>query len=373
MNITKLPVSKFHVTETHDIFHTKQILADEQKTLAKIRRVAWNIFSIVVFPVGIGRLIGKVGKLVVSLIILPAAEMYNLDKKKAQYAKNHDPELLEKIKEIEQLHQGREEFLKTPSNHATQTTLQTADDVKIDTVAVCNEKQSQIPEKEQKWIIFLNGNAMCYEKNLDGLVKLAQVTDANVLSGNYRGVMRSEGLATSAHHLVLDAEAMIQHLLDQGVQPKNIMIHGWSLGGAVAAEAAAYHQEKGNEMHLCSERSFASVAEVVKTMFPGKLGWVLSKFPSTVGWEFQSVKNFQNVKGYKFTIYSKQDGVIKHDAGLFKHVEKLDKALKSIPIEARGDWPKERIGVLAHAYPLYELQDSFKMYASYAKQALQIS
>src|SRR5262249_40432532 len=147
------------------------------------------------------------------------------------------------------------------------------------------QAQQNVPADQQKWIIFLNGNGGCYEENLYKLVKESNATGANVLSGNYRGVMRSEGKATCAHHLVLDAEAMIQFLLDKGVQPKNIMIHGWSLGGAVATEVATYHQEQDNAMSICSDRSLASIADVIKAIIPGKLGWLISKLPGTVGWE----------------------------------------------------------------------------------------
>lgn len=322
-NITKLPNSQFRVEADMDIYHTQEKLAHQNKLIPIICRIVWNIFSIIVFPILIGRVFVFFAKKLASSLVLQAAGTYNLDK-----AKN----LKDKIY-IQDLHKKREYFIADPANKSKQVTVTTADGKDLDSIVIENKDQMNQLPANQKWIIFFHGNATCYEEDMHGLKFLSEKTGASVLSGNYRGVMRSQGSANSSHDLILDGEAMVQYLLKQGIPSKNIFLHGWSLGGAIATEVAANHQNENDEMSVCSDRSFTTLKDVMKAWIPGLTGTIVGKMAWSMGWKFDSLTNFQKIKGYKFTIHSKIDKVIRYEASLYKAIKDLqmtaeDKKLK---------------------------------------------
>ena len=52
---------------------------------------------------------------------------------------------------------------------------------------------------------------------------------------NFRGVGRSEGAVCCVDDLVTDVRACVDFLLSRGVAPHHLLLHGFSLGGAIAA------------------------------------------------------------------------------------------------------------------------------------------
>ena len=75
---------------------------------------------------------------------------------------------------------------------------------------------------------------------------------------NFRGVGNSEGAVTAAADLVADVAACVEALLQRGVQPQHLLLHGFSLGGAVAGLLLASQPQRG----ICyvSDRSFRSLS-----------------------------------------------------------------------------------------------------------------
>jgi len=418
MSITPLPNFKFQVEDGMDIFKTneKPVFSSHHKVINKTCRIAWNIFSVVVFPIGVARLVVFAAKHIAPRAVLPAAAMFNLDEKEKDYEKSSTTgwaviRLEMEIIEIISLHEKREDFIANPSNHAEQVTVRTADDVDLDTLSIEHIKQKK-KASEQKWIVYFLGNAMCYEQALEQIKIMSERTGASILTGNYRGVMRSQGAATSSHDLILDGEAMVQYLLNKGVPPENILLHGLSLGGAVATEVAAYHQEKDHEMHLCNERSFSHIAKLLKARCPRALGAILGQIVLAAGWRFDSLKNFQKINGYKFTIHSQEDGVIRYEASLYKCLKEqnmtpLDRKLKAQRVKAKKQGEKpvknyntdykpekairiptkifdengqlsrneiiKKYGLTLHGGALTAIEDVFNSYVKQTKEALKIA
>lgn len=430
MNINALPQFKFQVEENNDIFNTK-LKIENDKNRNPCFRIARNILSVMTFPVGLTLFAAKK---IAPLIILPAANLFNFKNLKTQHemltAKKIkltdektflSPEKNEKeikkinsklesledsLKDILSLDQSREKFL-AENSHAKQITIRTADDVDLDAFAIMNKAQDILPVNEQKWMIFLNPNASCYERNLNELTLLSEHTGASLLTSNYRGVMRSQGSATSSHDLVLDGEAFVQYLLSRGIPSHNILIHGFSLGGAVATEVVANHQIEGQEMHLCNDRSFSTITDVLKAWTSNIIGTIVGKTVFAAGWQFDGVKNFQKIKGYKFTIHCKGDGVIRYKASLYKCLKKLqmapmDRILKKqrafqlkhgidkhdilnknykpknaikipIPSSLSLEQAIGKYGTMAHCYPLTQLDGVFTQYIKQVKEALRIT
>lgn len=386
-NTPPLPTVQFQVKASQDIFKTAEKTAKKNRLINKITRITWNIFSIIVFPIGIARLTVFAAKQLASFVILPAAGMFNLEEKKKELKKNPSPQLQKEIDKLLGLHRARGTFIKDPSKNAEQVTVRTADGIDLDTLTIEHKSQQSQPHAQQKWIVYFLGNVSCYEDCLDELKVISDQTEASVLVGNFRGVMRSKGSAKSSHDLVLDGEAMVQSLLQKGVTPENILIHGWSLGGAVGTQVAALHQEEGHEMHLCSERSFSSTEDVIKSKIKGPFGAIAAPIVRAAGWEFDSLQKFQTIKGHKFTIHAKEDGLIRHKASLYKRLkmkQRTGKPKNAIKIvldenevsqEYRMSLPavRRQWGDINHCFHLTKMKVPFQLYTKHAREALSIT
>jgi hypothetical protein len=323
VNITRLMDAQYKVSEDVDIFKTAEKRALNNSYIRKIARIAWNVLSVIVFPIGLGRLSGMLVRNIARSLILPAQFRFN-----------------PKNASISWLDYKREAFINDRTNHAQQVTIETADGVKLDNLVIHNPEQNETPANEQKWVVYFMGNACCYEECLEEMKELSQRTGANVLIGNPRGVFRSEGLATKSKQLILDGEAKVQYLKNLGVDTKNILLHGHSLGGGIATAVAVNHQEEGHEMNLCNDRSFASLQAFLTSMGGKFLGSIVSSLAINGRWEFNSVDNYKKIKGKKFIIHTKDDQVIKYSAGLYKHLKDEamtaeDRRLKAERVKAR--------------------------------------
>jgi dienelactone hydrolase len=355
--------------------------------IKKICQVAWNILSAIIFPIGLVRLAIRV---IAPQLILPASTIFDLAGKREQLNKLNENEekkrnqLEKEIENIENIHEKRDQFLEDPNNNAEQITIETADGAEIDTVKIINENSD-------KWIVYFNPNAGCYEELLDDLKDISERTGANVYTGNYRGVMRSKGTVQSTHDMVLDGKAMIQKLLADGVPQDHILVHGWSIGGGVATEVASNFPN----VHHCSDRSFASLIHVAKGWLP-VLGGVLGGIAWLAGWRFNSTKNFEKIQGKKLVIYSKTDGVIPYKASLYKALKNKNIATDSIEYKIEADaadyirrWKEanpdavkgemvakqefiKKLGMASHATALNETEEVFDTYIEFVKDALNL-
>jgi hypothetical protein len=313
-NFSKMPEVSFAISKENDIF-------EYNSTSNKVKRVAFLIFSIIVVPVGLVRLIGHViNKLCVKNGMVPATQYSKeeCDELRNQHLMgSRNPQLFERI------------------------AVKTADGVKIDSMFLKNEQNQEKPIGEQKFILFFNGNGGLYESMLPFMEVLAEETGANVYCGNYRGVGYSESFPLGYQDLVMDGEALFQQLLSKGAKPENILIHGHSLGGGVGAMVASHHQEKGHEVRFCHDRSFSTMAQEVDELFSSVknkistrtcLGKVIKAgmcvlipmavfATKTLGWNFPSLTAYKKINGYKFILVHKEDKVIPKFASLVENLK----------------------------------------------------
>jgi len=112
-------------------------------------------------------------------------------------------------------------------------------------------------------VLFCHGNA----GNISGrlhTIHLLHELGANVLIFDYRGYGRSEGKPSEAG-TYLDAEAAWTHLVTRRLAaPERIVIHGRSLGGAIAAHLARQHTPGG----LILESTFSSLPDMGQKLYP---------------------------------------------------------------------------------------------------------
>jgi fermentation-respiration switch protein FrsA (DUF1100 family) len=110
---------------------------------------------------------------------------------------------------------------------------------------------------------------------MDNLRMFYLALDCNVVILSYRGYGESESVP-SEDGLYLDAEAILQWLLGRDdLDRSRIVLFGRSLGGGVAIDLAAKHEESGENGGLSGtvaavivENSFASISNMVDCVFP---------------------------------------------------------------------------------------------------------
>lgn len=157
------------------------------------------------------------------------------------------------------------------------------------------------PKDARLTTLFLHGNA----GNLTHRVNhIQQITAAgsSILVIDYRGYGKSAG-RPSEQGLYRDAEAGYQYLVDAGHRPQRIVVHGESLGTAVAVALAARRNCGG----LVLEAPFTSARDVAARVLP-VLGPLL-----TWGWDSKRV--IAQVRAPLLVIHGTRDEVIPFELG----------------------------------------------------------
>lgn len=294
--------------------------------LQSICRIAYNIFSVLFFPLGICRLIGHRLHLMAGRSIVPAQ-------------KNTDAALLKKAREsLISDFQGSPVSFKTPDGKL------------LDGMHIPGKKEGKNVSKQAPTIICFNGNGEHYEmksasmnieikSEKESIVievpfsNLSQFIEQgyNVMLFNYRGVGHSQGQATR-DGLILDGEAAYQYVQKHlGVPAEQITLFGHSLGGGVATQVAAMHPG----VQLCNVRSFASLEKTVRVLF-GKIapwmGFIVSRALVALRWNLDSEAKWAKVKGRKWIVYHPHDQIIPTEAGLYQNLQKRKKPVQAFAL-----------------------------------------
>jgi hypothetical protein len=156
-------------------------------------------------------------------------------------------------------------------------------------------------------VLFCHGNAGNISYWLD-LARIHHRLGWNVLLFDYRGYGQSEGAPDEAG-TYLDAEAAWRHLTEaRGETPARIVIHGQSLGGAVAAYLASQHPAAG----VILESTFTSVPDLGGDLLP----WLPCRLLAAV--RYDTLARLGDIRGPKLFIHSREDRFIP-----FHHGEQL--------------------------------------------------
>ena len=112
-------------------------------------------------------------------------------------------------------------------------------------------------------ILFCHGNAGNISHRLES-IQIFHRLGLDVFIFDYRGYGRSEGKPTE-HGTYKDAEAAWRYLVEERqVHPKEIVVFGRSLGGAVASWLAQSHTPGA----LILESTFTSLPDMAATLYP---------------------------------------------------------------------------------------------------------
>lgn len=262
-------------------------------TESKIWRAVKDIFSIIIFPIGLCRLLHRlVGK-----IVVPASTPVFLG-----YSSNHANE-------------NRKDVDLTGSWKVKRISVR-VDGYTID--AAILGKESTLGNG--RWVLASNGNAEFYEEKLrsHSFKHILSKLDGNAIVFNYPGVGSSSGMP-NRKAMAKAYRAMLSFLEDQnnGIGAKEIIGYGHSIGGGVQGDALRSHQLKQDVKYVfVKSRTFSSVSSVISH----STFWPLGLFAKIFGWNISSVKSSKSLEAPEIIL---QTASVSDYEDILKHPEKI--------------------------------------------------
>lgn len=204
-------------------------------------------------------------------------------------------------------------------------------------------------------IIKFCANAMDYNDSMTELKYIADQNGATVVSFNYPNVGGSTAVFLhSQTQLVQAGIAQVKRILDKGIHPEFITLHGLSLGGAVATLVAAHFHTQPIPKPVCliNDRSFASISKVVS----GMLRTSVLELPTNLilrllQWDMNAAQAYKQIpENYKMIIVSKDDSVINY---------KFSSLYQAIKDELKQKYAsnQQRYKQITHAYKIANGRD----------------
>lgn len=144
--------------------------------------------------------------------------------------------------------------------------------------------------------LFLHGNAGNITDRARHIQEIA-AAGSSILMLDYRGYGKSSG-RPSEQGLYRDSEAGFTYLLGKGYRPEQIILHGESLGSAVAIELASRRPSAA----LILEAPFTSASDVAGSLVPF-IGPLLVR-------SYNSLPKMRGIGGPKLFIHGDRDGTI---------------------------------------------------------------
>jgi hypothetical protein len=160
--------------------------------------------------------------------------------------------------------------------------------------------------RTRRALLHCHGNAGNIGHRLEH-VAIFHALGLDVLLFDYRGYGRSEGTPGETG-LYLDAEAAWAHLVARGLRPADIVVHGQSMGGAVAAHLAARRQPAA----LVLESTFTSVPDLAAQLY----WWLPARWLARLSLDTRA--ELAGVRSPLLVIHSRDDEIIP-----FSHAQAL--------------------------------------------------
>jgi fermentation-respiration switch protein FrsA (DUF1100 family) len=151
------------------------------------------------------------------------------------------------------------------------------------------------------WVVYLHGNDANIASRLNVLhYEQLRGLGVNVLAPEYRGFGGLGGVPTEAG-LAEDARRWYDYLrTEQHVEPRRIVIYGWSLGSAVAVTLAAHVDEAA----VILEGAPASIVAIGQQRYPIFPVRLLVRNP------FESILRVGAIRAPKLFLHSPEDAVV---------------------------------------------------------------
>ncbi|MBD2813618.1 MARTX multifunctional-autoprocessing repeats-in-toxin holotoxin RtxA [Xenorhabdus sp. Flor] len=184
----------------------------------------------------------------------------------------------------------------------------------------------------KKVVLFIHGSGSSAEEQADAIQGHYQKQGVDMLAVNMRGYGLSDG-HPSEKGLYQDARTMFHYLVnDRGIKPENIIIHGYSMGGAVAADLARYAEHSGQPVSgLLLDRPMPSMTKAITAHEVSNPAGSVGALAKAVNGQFSVEKNLQGI--------SKQTPImlLTDNEGLGAEGEKLRTKLKLSGYQVSGE------------------------------------
>ena len=152
-----------------------------------------------------------------------------------------------------------------------------------------------VQDASRKVVLFVHGSGSSAEEQASDIRKHYQKQGVDMLAVNMRGYGQSDG-SPNEKGLYQDARTMFNHLVfGKCINPGNIIIHGYSLGGPIAADLARYAAKNNLAVSgLLLDRPMPSMTKAITAHEVPNPGGVVGALSKSINGQF-SVEN--NLKG----------------------------------------------------------------------------
>ncbi|PNG66265.1 RTX toxin [Vibrio vulnificus] len=147
-----------------------------------------------------------------------------------------------------------------------------------------------------KVVLFLHGSGSSAEEQASAIRNHYQKQGIDMLAVNLRGYGESDG-GPSEKGLYQDARTMFHYLVnDKGIDPSNIIIHGYSMGGPIAADLARYAAQNGQAVSgLLLDRPMPSMTKAITAHEVANPAGIVGAIAKAVNGQFSVEKNLKGL------------------------------------------------------------------------------
>ncbi|WP_323952276.1 MARTX multifunctional-autoprocessing repeats-in-toxin holotoxin RtxA [Aeromonas hydrophila] len=145
-------------------------------------------------------------------------------------------------------------------------------------------------------VLFLHGSGSSAEEQADAVRSHYQKQGIDMLAVNLRGYGASDG-GPSEQGVYQDARTMFRYLVEErGVAPDKILIHGYSMGGPIAADLARYAAEQGKPVGgLLLDRPMPSMSKAITAHELPNPGGLVGAIAKAINGRFSVEKNLDGL------------------------------------------------------------------------------
>ncbi|MEL7473373.1 MAG: alpha/beta fold hydrolase [Planctomycetota bacterium] len=145
------------------------------------------------------------------------------------------------------------------------------------------------PDTSRPAVLLLTGSGGSAEDQGIEMAQFYAESGASVLSVNYSGFGSSDDRNPGEKCLYEDAQAMLEHLVQMGYDPEDIVIHGFSMGAPVAAALEQKNENNGVRFRgAVLDRPMTHASDAAATTMPTGLKTIGGKVASLAGGNFKT-------------------------------------------------------------------------------------
>ncbi|PQJ84991.1 MARTX multifunctional-autoprocessing repeats-in-toxin holotoxin RtxA [Aliivibrio sifiae] len=151
-------------------------------------------------------------------------------------------------------------------------------------------------ERNGKVVLFLHGSGSSSEEQASAIRNHYHKQNIDMLAVNMRGYGESDG-GPSEKGLYQDARTMFKYLVnDKGIDPSNIIIHGYSMGGPIAADLARFAAQNGQAVSgLLLDRPMPSMTKAITAHEVANPAGIVGALSKAVNGQFSVEKNLKGL------------------------------------------------------------------------------